>query len=239
MAEELLDVANNSEEPLEPEVINLPVPVSTSHALRRYHGQTGDKINKNPVRYEVVRMLMENMTYPEIVENLRIHFGFKVAELTVAAFKKNFLHYHSKRIDRWDKQRHQYLVARITEEMKEASRSMVHEVYELQNLLVVVEERMDLIRNDEDMRSSSYEGVLKDLIRTKAALLERMSKITGTTGMEGRLKDVVKQTAMAVQKTLVPHLKEDRRDEAFMLFDHEIEEVLMNIESVSAMGANI
>lgn len=212
--------------------VQLPVKLpQVSYSLRSYSGQTGKKINESPYRHEVIRMLMDNMTYPEIVENLKTHFNFKVAELTVAAFKKNFFRYHQECVDRWDKQRYQYVVARITEEMKEAAKHMVHEVYELQHLLTVVDERMDLIRDDEESRSAAFEGVLKDLIKTKANLLERMSKITGSAGMEQRLKDMVRHTALAAQKTLVPHLRDDKKDDAFTLFDQEIEDILIAIDT--------
>jgi len=240
MSEELPEIVDpNSEEP-----VTLPVPVKTpksSIATRSYSGQTGKKINDSPLRYEVIRMIADGMTYPEIVDNLHTHFNFRVAELTVAAFKKNFYHHHQERIDRWDKQRYQYVVARITEEMKEAARQMVHEVYELQHLLVVVDERIDLIRGSEDdaPRSAAYEGVLKDFVKTKASLLERMSKITGSTGVEARLKDMVKQAALAAQKTLVPYLKEDRRDDAFMLFDQEFEDILRSIDSGEAIAPRV
>jgi len=223
-------------EPEELKPVKLPVTVpKTSHSLRRFQGQTGKKINESTVCYEVVRMLADGMSYPEIVENLHTHFNFGVAELTVAAFKKNFFHYYQERIDRWDKQRHQYLVARITAEMKEAARQMIHEVYELQHLISIIDGRITLLLNDEDRQNASYENVLRGYIQTRAELCKRLSNITGSTGMEQRLKDVVRQTALAAQKTLTPYLREDRKSDAFTLFDQEIEDILLTIEASSAV----
>jgi len=233
MAEELPEVQETA-------LVKQPIKVpKVSHSVRNFGGQTGKKINESSVRYEAIRMLADGMTYPEIVENLHTHFNFPVAELTLAAFKKNFFHFYNDRIDRWDKQRYQYIVARITEEMKETARQMVHEVYELQHLLAVVDERIALIRSDANRQSAAYEGVLKDLVKTKAALLERVSRVTGSTGMEAKLKDMVKQTALAVQKTLAPYLIEDRRETAYQLFDQEIEDILMSIESGMATVSKI
>lgn len=233
---EIIDITPKEDVPAQ-----LPVKISqkTSFSLRSYSGQTGKKIHDSPLRNEVVRMLMDGMTYPEIVDNLQTHFNFKVAALTIAAFKKNFFHYYQESIDRWDKQRYQYVVARITEEMKEAAKHMVHEVYELQHLITVVDERMDLIRDDEEIRSAAFEGVLKDLIKTKANLLERMSKVTGSTGMDQRLQDMVKHTALAAQKTLVPYLRDDQKDEAFILFDQEIEDILLAIDTETTTVSKI
>lgn len=234
MAEELPEVLGTA-------LVKQPVAVPKISYSVHVHsgGQTGKKINDDAVRYEVIRMLMDGMTYPEIVENLYTHFNFRVAPLTLAAFKQNFAHLYNDRVDRWDKQRYQYVVARITEEMKEATQQMVHEVYELQHLLVIVDERISIIRDDDDRQSAAYEGVLKDLIKTKALLLERISKITGSTGMEHKLKDMVKQTALAAQKTLVPYLIDDRRDTAFQLFDLEIEDILLTIESGAAIASKV
>lgn len=218
----------------------LPVQIpQVSYSVRSFSGQTGKKIDDSPYRNEVIRMLMDGTTYPEIVENLQTYFNFKVAELTVAAFKKNFFHFHQERIDRWDKHRYQYVIARITEEMKEAAKHMVHEVYEIQHLIIIVDERMTLIREDAEGRTASFEGVLKDLIKTKANLLERMSKITGSSGMEQRLKDMVKYTALAAQKTLVPYLRDDKKDDAFVLFDQEMEDILIAIDADVAVIAEV
>jgi hypothetical protein len=225
------DDTNNDDAPIE-----LPV-AQESYSVRRFQGQTGEKIENSSVRYEVVRMITDGMTYPEIVNNLFTHFNFHVAELTVAAFKRNFLHFYQERIDRWDRQRYQYLVARITEEMKEASRKMIHEVYELQHLVGMIDGRINLIQNREDMQNAAYEAQLRGYLQLKAELLKRLSEITGSTGMDQRLKDVVKQTALAAQKTLTPYLKDDRREDAFVLFDQEIEDILISIEAGSSPKA--
>lgn len=237
---EIVDAEVVDAEVVEVDTIKLPVKIpQVSYTLRSFSGQTGKKINDSPYRNEVVRMLLDGTTYPEIVENLQTHFNFKVAVLTLAAFKKNFFHYYQESVDRWDKQRYQYVVARITEEMKEAARHMIHEVYEVQHLLTIVDERMDLIRDDKEGRTASFEGVLKDLIKTKGNLLERMSKITGSSGMEQRLKDMVKHTALAAQKTLVPYLRDDKKNDAFILFDQEIEDILMAIDADMAITTKV
>jgi uncharacterized protein YerC len=225
---ELADVDLTGERSPEPLVFP-----AVSHSLRRFQGQTGEKLESSSVRYEVVRMLIDGMTYAEIEEYLHTYFNFSVSELTIAAFKRNYLSIYQDRVDRWDKLRYQYVIARITEEMKAATKQLVHEVYELQHLLTITDERIDLIRKDESKQTASYETVLRGLIQTKADLLRRMSAITGSTGMVQAKTDVIKLTALAAQKTLVPHLKDDRKKTAFELFDQEIEGILIAVNAES------
>ena len=61
--------------------------------------------------------------------------------------------------------------------------------------------------------------------------MERVTRLTGSSGMEERLKDVIKQTAMAAQRTLIPYLKEEEKAKAFSLFEQEIMDILTNLEA--------
>ena len=98
------------------------------------------------------------MSYVEISEVLRNLYHFNARELTLGAFKNNFYPLYKDFIDRIDKARHTHLVARITDEMKSAAKGMVHEVFELQNLLVILDERISIIRElPAASRTSSFE----------------------------------------------------------------------------------
>ena len=82
--------------------------------------------------------------------------------------------------------------------------------------------------------SASYETTLKDIILAKAKILERMTKITGYSGLEEKLKDVVKSTALAAQRSLIPYLEEldeDKKEKALSLFEAELLSILQSIDS--------
>lgn len=237
LKEEPEDQGTNKPE-LSLDVIKLPAqedkvtsPTGPFPSPKRVKG-TGKKINDSEVRYEVVRMMLDEMSYAEISEVLRTLYHYKATELTLAAFKQNFFGWYKDFIDRIDKARHAHLVARITEEMKKAAQGAVHEVFELQSLLVILDECIARIR---DMpltrRSASYEGYLKDYILAKVRILERMTKITGSSGYEEKLKDIVHLTAIAAQKTVIQYLKEEHREKAFALFETELRAILESIES--------
>jgi len=221
------------------DVIKLPAvpkdevtpPTSPFPSPKRSKG-TGKKIDDSEVRYEVVRMLLDGMSYAEISEVLRTLYHFRATELTLGAFKKNFYGWYKDFVDRVDKARHAHLVARITEEMKKAARGAVHEVFELQSLLVILDECIAHIREMPfTKRTASYEGYLKDYILAKTRLLERMTKITGSSGYEEKLKDMVYRTALAAQNTLVQYLDPAQQEKAFALFEIEIQTLLESIES--------
>jgi len=190
-----------------------------------------NKIDDSPVRYEVVRMMLDNMTYDQITKNLRIYFGMECGENTLLAFKKDWLPYYKELIDKWDKARYPALIIKLSSEVQERTKDLIQEVTEIQALVNIVDERIRLIRDDEESRSANYEKVLNDFIRTKAQLMERVTRLTGSSGMEERLKDVIKQTAMAAQRTLIPYLKEEEKAKAFSLFEQEIMDVLTNLEA--------
>jgi len=215
-----------------PDVIKLPPENPPSVPFSRVNRSTGAKIDDSPCRFEVVRLLLDDLSYTEILEALVSLYGFKTSELTLAAFKKNYFPYYKDLIDRIDKARHAHLVARITSEMKSAATGMVHEVFELQSLFVILDEGMARIQDLSDLkRSASYEATLKDFVIAKARLLERMTKITGSSGLEEKLKDVARRTALAAQKTLVQYLEESSREKALSLFETELRLLLETIES--------
>jgi len=220
----MLDVVNIDEE----DAIEIPA--------KGYKVSTGDSLHRSEARYEIVRMLLDNMSYMEICANLKHIFKISCAESTVLAFKKNYLPLYKDMIEKWDMSRNQYLVSRITEEMKTTSKKMVQEIHELDKLMAIVDDRIKKCRSDPDRQTAAYEGVLKDYIRTKAMFAQRISEITGSTGVEEKLKEMVHRTAMAAQKTLHPYVGPDRRDEVFKLFDQELEEILLSIESGSALS---
>jgi len=192
---------------------------------------TGEKLSKSDAKYELIRMLLDGMSYVEIVQTLKHLFRIETSESSVAAFKKNFFPLYKDMIEQWDTSRYQYIVARVTEEMKVAAKKAVQEVHEIDRLRDIINERIALIISDDARKSAAYEGVLKDYIKTAAALAQRTSEITGSTGVEEKLKEMVKRTAMAAQKTLYPYVQGDRKDEAFKLFDQELEELLVSVDS--------
>jgi len=215
------------------EVIDLPALASSGPAPKKssQFESTGKKIHDSRYCFEVVRMLLDGKSYLEIVEMLRYVYQFSVNEVTLVGFKRRFYPYYRDFIDRVDKARHQHLVARITEEMKEAAQQAVHEVFELDSLLVVVEERIQLLRSlPTNRHTAAFEGVLNSYVRTKADLLKRMSEVTGSSGIEEAKKEVVRKTALAAQKTLLAYLIPDKKVEALMLFEQELEEILLSIE---------
>lgn len=216
-----------------PDIIKIPsVTPPTAPLPTKTNRSTGAKIDESPVRFEVVRCLLDDMSYTEVLEVLHSLYGFRTSEVTLAAFKKNFFPYYKDLIDRVDKARHAHLVARITNEMKAAASGMVHEIFELQSLLVILDEGMDRIRTLSDLkRNASYETTLKDFVIAKAKLLERMTKISGSSGLEEKLKDIARRTALAAQKTLVQYLKDDERDKALTLFETELRMLIEIIES--------
>lgn len=216
-----------------PDVIKIPsVTPPTAPLPTKTNRSTGAKIDESPVRFEVVRCLLDDMSYTEILEVLHSLYGFRTSEVTLAAFKKNFFPYYKDLIDRVDKARHAHLVARITNEMKAAASGMVHEIFELQSLLVILDEGMGRIRTLSDLkRNASYETTLKDFVLAKARLLERITKISGSSGLEEKLKDIARRTALAAQKTLVQYLKDDERDKALSLFETELRMLIDIIES--------
>jgi hypothetical protein len=214
------------------DVIKLPPENPPSVPFSRANRSTGAKIDDSPCRFEVVRLLLDDLSYTEILATLVSLYGFKTSELTLAAFKKNYFPYYKDLIDRIDKARHAHLVARITSEMKSAATGMVHEVFELQSLLVVLEEGIVRIQELSDLkRSASYENTLKDFVVAKARLLERITKITGSSGLEEKLKDVARRVALAAQKTLIQYLEESSREKALSLFETELRLLLDTIES--------
>lgn len=228
--EQVVDVLEESR--LVPDIIKLPPENPPSVPFAKANRSTGAKIDDSPYRFEVVRLLLDDLSYPEIREALVSLYGFRTSELTLAAFKKNYFPYYKDFIDRVDKARHAHLVARITTEMKSAATGMVHEVFEVQSLLVILDEGIDRIRNLPDLkRNASYESTLKDFVIAKARLLERITKITGSSGLEEKLKDVALRTALAAQKTLMQYLKVDERDKAHELFEIELRLLLGTIES--------
>lgn len=228
--EKAVDVSGGSE-PV-PDVIKLPPENPPSIPLAKVNKSTGAKIDDSSYRFEVVRLLLDDLSYPEILEALVSLYGFKTSELTLAAFKKNYFPYYKDFIDRIDKARHAHLVARITAEMKSAATGMVHEVFELQSLLVILDEGVHRIQDLSDLkRNASYESTLKDFVLAKARLLERITKITGSSGLEEKLKDVARRVALAAQKTLMQYLKDDERDKALSLFETELRLLLGTIES--------
>lgn len=235
---EILEEQSADEQEPSLDVIKLPVkkddvtpPAGPLPSPRRIKG-TGKKIDDSEVRYEVVRMLLDGMSYAEISEVLRTLYHFKATELTLAAFKENYFGWYRDFIDRVDKARHAHLVARITEEMKEAAQGAVHEVFELQNLLVILDECIERIREMPLVkRTASYEGYLKDYILAKVRILERMTKITGSSGYEEKLKDMVRLTALAAQKTVIQYIQEEHQEKAFALFETELRSLLESIES--------
>jgi len=205
-------------------------------STERSSPSSGEKLNRSDVKYEIVRMLLDNMSYAEICSTLKLVFKLDCAETTVMGFKRNYFALYKDIVEKWDRSRHQYIVARVTEEMKAASRKMVQEVHEIERLKGIVDDRIKKLRHDEDKQTAAYEGVLKDYVRTAAQLSQRLSTITGSTGVEEKLKEMVKRTAMAAQKTLHPYVQSDRKDEVFKLFDQELEEILLSIESGSALA---
>jgi len=229
---------DTSEPELSLDVIKLPAkrdevtsPTGPLPSPKRVKG-TGKKIDDSEVRYEVVRMLLDGMSYAEISEVLRTLYHYRATELTLAAFKQNFFGWYKDFIDRVDKARHAHLVARITEEMKKAAQGAVHEVFELQSLLVILDECIERIREMPLVkRSASYEGYLKDYILAKVRILERMTKITGSSGYEEKLKDMVRLTALAAQKTVIQYIQEEHQEKAFALFETELRALLESIES--------
>ena len=213
------------------EIITLPA-ITTPITKRKNNTSTGDKLDKSAVRYEVTRMLLDGMSYKEIELALQALFGIKAAELTIVAFKENYYPYYKDLIDRVDKARHSHIVARISDEMKASARGMVSELLELQKAIVIIDERIALVRAlPAESRTASYEGTLKDFIGTKVRILERIAKITGSSGLESRMIDVVKRTALAAQRTLVQHLNEDEAELAFEMFESEMRTILDTIAS--------
>jgi len=221
-----------SEKDTTPDVVKLPPLTSPTMPLPKKTKSTGAKIDDSRVCFEVVRYLLDGMSYAEIVEVLASLYQFKTREITLAAFRKNFYPYYKDFIDRVDKARHAHIVARITDEMRSAAKGMVHEVWELQSLLVILDEGIERMRELPSMkRNASYEGALKDFVLAKTRILERITKISGSSGLEEKLKDVARSVALAAQKTLVQYLKEDERDNAFALFETELRALLESIES--------
>jgi len=190
-----------------------------------------EKLVNSPFRFEAIRLMLDGLTDERVAEQLDIVFNYRCSTATIAAFRDNYLSMYGYLVEKWDKSRSQTLIARSTSEMKAVSSKVAKEVFELQKLVEIADERIDLIRTNPERQSAAYEGVLKDLIKTKALLLERMSKITGTTGMEERLKEVIKKTAQAIQRTLIPHLKEEEKESAFEAFEKEITAILVAVEA--------
>ena len=60
----MLDVVNMNEE---------EAPVIPA---KGYNAATGDRVNRSEVRYEIVRMMLDNMSYMEIRTNLKHIFKF-------------------------------------------------------------------------------------------------------------------------------------------------------------------
>jgi hypothetical protein len=233
MTEESLELEDQLDDDIKPlGVITLPTVIPPTEPFPTYAKSSGKKIDISPVRYEVVRMILDGMSFVEISEVLRTLYHVKVTELTLAAFKKNYFSYYKDFVDRIDKARHAHLVARITEEMKLHARGMVHEVFELQAMLSILDESVGRLRALPDARrSAAYEGALKDFILAKARILERITKVTGSSGLEEKLKDVIRETALIAQKTLIQYLREEDRDKAFTLFDQELRTLLESVES--------
>ena len=217
-------------------VVNMNEEEAPIVPAKTYSTSTGDRVNRSEVRYEIVRMLLDNMSYMEIRTNLKHIFKIECAEETIMAFKKNYLPIYKDMIEKWDMSRHQYLVNRISDEMKMATKKMVQEIHELDTLMAIVDDRIKKCRSDPEKQTAAYEGVLKDYIRTKALFAQRVSAITGSTGVEEKLKEMVHMTAMAAQKTLHPYIGADRKDEVYKLFDQEIESILLSIESGAALS---
>ena len=61
--------------------------------------------------------------------------------------------------------------------------------------------------------------------------LERTTKITGSSGLEEKLKDVTRRTALAAQRTLIQYLKVEDREKAFALWQQELQAILQVIDS--------
>ena len=223
----MTDVLKKEEDSIQEEDNNIQVAKSTGG----YHAQTGDKLDRSPVKYEVVRMLLDEMSYSEISRTLKATFGMECTDSTVAAFKKTFYPLYKNLVEKWDMSRHQSIVARVTEEMKHTSKKRVQEVHELDKLLIIIDERIKKLRNDSEKQSAAYEGILNNYIKSKAILLQRVSEITGSTGVEEKMKEMVQRTALAAQKTLHPYVMSDSKDEAFRLFELELEDLLASIES--------
>ena len=104
------------------------------------------------------------------------------------------------------------------------------EVNELHKILSIIDERIELIRDEED-RSAQYEKVLVDLLRARMSLLERQTRVVGSSGMTERLKDAVKQTALVMQETLLPFITETDRERAYDLFLREVSKVLEKLDT--------
>jgi hypothetical protein len=189
-----------------------------------------NRVDSSPVRYEVVRMISDGMSYEQISANLKSFFGVDFGVSTIAEFKKGWYPYYEELIDKWDKSRYPSLIAKLSTAVKERAQNLAQEVVELQKMIQLIDDRIKEIQDNKES-SIGHERVLNDYIKTKAALLERATKLVGASGLEGKLKNVVKQTALAAQRSLIPYLKEEDKAKAFALFEQEISSILNNIEA--------
>jgi len=189
-----------------------------------------NRVDSSPVRYEVVRMISDGMSYEQISANLKSFFGVDFGVGTIAEFKKGWYPYYEELIDKWDKSRYPSLIAKLSTAVKERAQNLAQEVVELQKMIQLIDDRIKEIQDNKES-SIGHERVLNDYIKTKAALLERATKLVGASGLEGKLKNVVKQTALAAQRSLIPYLKEEDKAKAFALFEQEISSILNNIEA--------
>ena len=192
-------------------------------------GNTGQRLNDSQYRYEAVRLLLEGHSYQEISDLLYEFFNYKVTPQTIASFKRNFFPYYEEIIDRWEKRRYQNIVARLSEEIKNIHRRASEEVFEIQRSLTIIDERVKKLTAVPSI-AAPIEVAINQYINTKQRLLERATRLTGSSGLERKLKDTVSQTMLAVQRTLIPYLMSDRKAEAFELLDRDLEEIFSNID---------
>jgi len=209
--------------------VKLP-PISPISRIRSdYDGNTGQKINESVYRYEVIRLIMEGYSYQEISVLLYEHFNFRISATVISAFKRNYFELYEETIDRWEKLRHQSIVARLAEESRAAARKAYEEVYEIQRSLALIEERIKLLKDSKGV-SPPVEVAINQYVNTKARLLERQTKVTGQSGLENKLKDMIKTVMIAVQRTLIPYLQPDRKEEAFTLLDNDLRSIIEGID---------
>jgi CRISPR/Cas system CSM-associated protein Csm2 small subunit len=191
----------------------------------------GVTLNDSYVRYEITRMILAGHSNVQISRDLDQYFNVKASPGLITAFQKNYYPLYCNIVTKWEASKvTNAAVKGDLDKMTTETSTIFKEVNELHNILSIIDERIALIRDEED-RSAQYEKVLVDLLRARMSLLERQTRVVGSSGMTERLKDAVKQTALVMQETLLPFITETDRERAYDLFLREVSKVLEKLDT--------
>ena len=191
----------------------------------------GITLNDSYVRYEITRMILAGHSNIQISRDLEQYFNIKATPGLITAFQKNYYPLYCNIVTKWEASKVANVSVKANLDTMTAETSTIFkEVNELHKILSIIDERIELIRDEED-RSAQYEKVLVDLLRARMSLLERQTRVVGSSGMTERLKDAVKQTALVMQETLLPFITETDRERAYDLFLREVSKVLEKLDT--------